>query len=538
MKKADLKKDLKKIVTGDVLDSPMILDKFSTDASIFKITPQVVVQPKNVSDIQKLVGFVNEQKDQKLSLTARTAGTDMTGGPLNRSIILDFTKYFNKVKEVGHGHAITEPGVYYRDFERQTLRKGLFLPSYPASRELCAIGGMVSNNSGGEKTLAYGKTEKYVAEMKMVLRDGNEYVFEPLNHKQLKQKMALQNFEGEIYRKMFELVSNNIDLIEKERPTVSKNSAGYAIWNVWKNEVFDLTKIFVGAQGTLGIMTEVKLNLIHPKHYSKLLVIFVDDLKVLSLVNNKLLALKPESLEFFDYYTLKLGARFFFWKYFWQFIPEAFLALQKMSLPKMVMLAEFTGDTKEEVEIKVHEARCIISRFNLPTRITSAGKDTEKYWQIRRDSFSLLRQRVKDKKTIPFIDDLIVAPDKLPEFLPALEKILKPYKKMLDYTIVGHVGDGNLHIIPLGKLEDQKTREAIPKVAREVYKLIGEYGGSITAEHNDGLIRTPYLNHMFSAKMIKIFEEVKKIFDPDNIFNPGKKVGMTEKKAFGFLKKE
>ena len=257
MKKADLKKDLKKIVTGDVLDSPMILDKFSTDASIFKITPQVVVQPKNVSDIQKLVGFVNEQKDQKLSLTARTAGTDMTGGPLNRSIILDFTKYFNKVKEVGHGHAITEPGVYYRDFERQTLRKGLFLPSYPASRELCAIGGMVSNNSGGEKTLAYGKTEKYVAEMKMVLRDGNEYVFEPLNHKQLKQKMALQNFEGEIYRKMFELVSNNIDLIEKERPTVSKNSAGYAIWNVWKNEVFDLTKIFVGAQGTLGIMTEV-----------------------------------------------------------------------------------------------------------------------------------------------------------------------------------------------------------------------------------------------------------------------------------------
>ena len=538
MKKADLKQDLKKIISGDVLDSPIILDKFSTDASIFKITPQVVVQPKNVSDIQKLVGFVNEHRDQKLSLTARAAGTDMTGGPLNHSIILDFTKYFNKVKEVGHGHAITEPGVYYRDFEKQTLKKGLFLPSYPASRELCAIGGMVSNNSGGEKTLAYGKTEKYVAEMKMVLRDGNEYKFEALNHKQLKEKMALQNFEGEIYRKMFELVSSNIDSIEKGRPTVSKNSAGYTIWNVWKNEVFDLTKIFVGAQGTLGIMTEVKLNLIHPKHYSKLLVIFVDDLKVLSLVNNKLLALKPESLEFFDYYTLKLGARFFFWKYFWQFAPETLLVLRKLSLPKMVMLAEFTGDTKEEVEIKVHEARCIISRFNLPTRITSAGKDTEKYWQIRRDSFSLLRQRVKDKKTIPFIDDLIVAPDKLPEFLPALEKILKPYKKMLDYTIVGHVGDGNLHIIPLGKLEDQKTREAIPKVAREVYKLIGEYGGSITAEHNDGLIRTPYLNHMFSVKMIKIFEEVKKIFDPNNIFNPGKKVGMTEKKAFGFLKKE
>src|SRR5581483_2334025 len=157
-----LQAKLKSVIKGDVLSDPQTIEQYSHDASIFEIKPQVVVFPKDTEDLKNLVKFVNQEKG--LSLTARSAGTDMGGGSINDSIIVAFGKYFNHIKSVDEKskYAVAEPGVFYRDFEKETLKKGLIFPSYPASREICAIGGIVNNNSGGEKSLAYGKTENYV----------------------------------------------------------------------------------------------------------------------------------------------------------------------------------------------------------------------------------------------------------------------------------------------------------------------------------------------------------------------------------------
>ena len=547
--------ELKKIIKGEISSGEKELSSYSRDASIFEVKPQLAVKPKDVEDIKNLVKFVSENKSSNpnLSLTARAGGSDMSGGPLNESIILDFTAHFNKMLGVGNdpaksgdrgaGYAIVEPGVFYRDFEKETLKKDLLLPPYPASREICTVGGMVANNAGGEKSLRYGKTEDYVEELNVVLSDGNEYVFKPLTVDELEQKKKQNDFEGSLYRKTHELLETNYDVIQRARPNVSKNSAGYALWNVWPARhsfseggdlpIFDPTKLFVGSQGTLGLITKIRFRLVKPAKHSQLLVIFLKDLDKIGDLAIDLNKYGPESMESYDDNTIKLafktlpdlikkmgiGALF-------RFIPDLWAIIAGGGIPKLVILAEFTGENKENVQRKVKGLKQeISSKFKVKTRIATNPADVQKYWTIRRESFNLLRKYVKGKKPAPFIDDIIVRPRYLPEFLPKLNKILDEYKDFMIYTIAGHPGDGNFHIIPLMDLSDEKSREIIPEVADKVYDLVIKYSGSITAEHNDGLIRTPYLEKMYGKEAYKLFEEVKKIFDPQNIFNPKKKVG-------------
>ena len=546
--------ELKNIMKGEVVSGENELSAYSRDASIFEVKPQLVIKPKDVDDIKNIVKFVAEHKSSNpgLSITAWAGGSDMSGGPLNESIVLDLTAYMNKILDVGDDYAITQPGVFYRDFEKETLKKGLLLPSYPASRELCAVGGMVANNAGGEKSLRYGKTEDYVEELSVVLNDGNEYIFRPLTVDELEQKKSRNDFEGEIYRKTYELLEANYELIQKAQPDVSKNSAGYNLWDVWNKKTFDLTKLFVGSQGTLGIITKIKFQLIKPAKYSKLLVIFLRDMdKLVDLVVD-LNRYEPESMESYDDNTIKLtfkilpdlvkkmGVSVLF-----RFIPDLWIIMTG-GIPKLVVLVEFTphqtdpliaikkgggfgagqaGESERDLKLRVQKIKKDIeSKFKIRTRIASSKADVQKYWTIRRESFNLLRKHVRGRKTAPFIDDIIVKPEHLPKFLPELNRILNEYKNYMIYTIAGHPGDGNFHIIPLMDLSDERSRSIIPELSAKVYDLVIRYGGSITAEHNDGLIRTPYLEKMYGKEVYQLFDKVKEIFDPQNIFNPGKKV--------------
>ncbi len=541
--------EIKSFFCGDVLTDEETLKKYSRDYSIFAIKPEAVVFPKNAEDVKKLVKFAKEKKrgGEKISLTARSAGSDMTGGPLNDSIIVEFSKYFNRIEETGADYALVQPGVYFRDFEKELKNCDLFFPPYPASKLICAIGGMLANNSGGEKTLAYGKTEDYVLELKAVLSDGEEHVIRPLNKLELQKKLEEESFEGEIYRRLHKLIEENYDLIKAARPDVSKNSAGYYLWNVWDKNTFDLTKLFVGSQGTLGLITEAKLRLVHAKKYSRLAAVFLKDLHPLAALIVAALKFKPESLESYDDKTLWLALRFLpgLIKAMkgnalilgFQFIPELWMLIRG-GVPKMVVLAEFTSDDEEELQKRLAAFKEEALKFGVQVRLTKSKAEAEKYFTIRRHSFDLLHSHSTDKETAPFIDDFIVKPEYLPEFLPKLNRILEPYGNKLTYTIAGHPGSGNFHIIPLMNLKDEASRAIIPKLSEEVYNLVLEYRGSITAEHNDGLIRGPYLKKMYGDKVYALFEEVKNIFDPDNIFNPNKKIGVSLEYALSKIKKD
>jgi len=537
---ATVKEEIEKFFKGEVEHDEATLYKYSHDASLLEVLPKLVLFPKDSEDVKNLVKWVSLHKEHmpegvpELSITPRCAGTDMSGGAIGESIILDFTRHMDKLVKFSEPNAITvQPGMFYRDFEKITLSKGMILPCYTASKSINALGGMFGNNSAGEKTLKYGKTEDYILEAKVIFSDGNEYVVKPLRENELAKKIAQQDFEGEVYKNIFGLINKNKEEIQLAKPKVHKNSAGYYIWNVMQKEnFFDLNKLLVGSQGTLGIVTEITFKLVPDIKYSKLVAIFLNDLEPLGRLVEEVLVLKPETLEAYDNKTMKLAVKFFpdflrnkgfikMFKFMWSFMPE-FKMMLTGGFPKLILLAEFSGENETEVNEKCLKLQEKIKVFKLKVYITKNQSEAEKYWDIRRESFALLRKHVRGMRTAPFIDDIIVRPEFLPKFLPELNAILKKYD--LIYTLAGHAGDGNFHIIPLMDFSLLDTAKVIMELSDKVYDLVAQYHGSNTAEHNDGIIRTPYLNKMYHENTIRIFAEIKRIFDPKNIFNPGKKV--------------
>lgn len=531
---------LQKNLRGDVSVAAKDLSTYSRDTSIFIRTPEVVVFPKNAEDVATLVREVRASRTKDgthASITARSAGTDMSGGPLTTSVVAVFTKYINKVLAVENGYAIVEPGCYYRDFEKATLAKGgQILPSYPASREIAALGGIVNNNSGGERTLEYGKTADYIEEVEVVLDDGSFATFRSLSPDEVEEKKKLKTREGEIYRAMSALLEKNKDAIHDAKPTVSKNSAGYALWDVVDPVTgnMNLAKLICGAQGTLALTTKMKLRLVKQQEHRAMLVIFLNDLKVLPDIVRTVLPFNPESFESYDDNTFTLAIKFLpqmlaqmglvaAVRLGLSFIPEVFMVLRG-GVPKLVLMAEFSEDTALEALAAAQKAKDALAPLSLNTNIMKNERAAEKYWKVRRESFALLRKNVHGLYAAPFIDDFVVPPDTYPEFLPKLDALLAEYKDAFIYTIAGHIGNGNFHIIPLMDLSKESTRNVVLELAPKVYDLVIEYGGTTTGEHNDGIIRTPYLTQLFGANIVSLFEETKRIFDPLDIFNPGKKV--------------
>jgi len=412
--------------------------------------------------------------------------------------------------------------------------------------------------------LKYGKTEDYILQSKVIFADGNEYLVKSLDKNELEKKIAQGDFEGNVYKNIFNLIKEKEEDIKHAKPNVSKNSAGYYIWNVLSPKlkenflallhpadgtfrqqnfssvsdtqnsfVFDLNKLLVGSQGTLGIATEITFKLISENKHSKLVVIFMNDMAPLGRLVDEILTFNPETLETYDDKTMKLAVKFFpdflknkgfigMFKFMWSFLPEFFMMLTG-GFPKLIVLAEFAGENEKVVDDKCAELVKKIKNFKLKVRITRSETEANKYWDIRRESFALLRKHVKGMRTAPFIDDIIVRPEFLPKFLPEVNNILNKYPSLV-YTIAGHAGDGNFHIIPLMDFKRPDTAQVILDAGEKVYDLVLRYQGSITAEHNDGLIRTPYLRKMYGDKIVEIFKEIKNIFDVKNIFNPGKKV--------------
>lgn len=540
----------------------LILDKHSEDTSLFKIIPRIVVFPKNKIEISDLFKFIN--KNSGFSITSRSGGTDMSGGSVNDSIILSFTKYFNNIISVNkkEKEAVVEPGVFYRDFEKETLKQNLLLPSFPASRDICALGGMISNNSGGELSLQYGQTKKYVKELECVLSNGEIVTIKSLKEKELEDKIndSSEEFkntlEYKIYKEIYTLVNSekNKEIIKRNTPITSKNSSGYFLWDILNEEkgemIFNLNKLIVGSQGTLATVSKIKVNLIEPKKYTKMLLVFLKDLKDLGKIRSVVMKYNPESFESYDDHTFKVAMKFFpaliknifsknknkgsfaMIKMTFSFWKEAFLVLT-FGMPKLILLAEFTGDEEDEILERVNKCNQEINNNilkNIKTEIVKTDYEAEKYWTMRRESFNLLREKVKGLHTAPYIDDVVVPGEKLEEFLEELIPILDNYKLL--YTVAGHVGDGNLHIIPLMNFDDPKVKEENLKIINDcsvkVYNLVKKYNGSITAEHNDGLIRTPFLDEIFDKEMLDLFRQVKNIFDPKNILNPRKKVSINQ----------
>lgn len=525
---------LKKQLKGEVLTDIDTRHRVSRDASIYELIPDVVVEPKDSSDIEKIVQLVNKHKagQPKLSITPRSAGTDMSGGAIGNSILLEMTTHFNQIESLRGSTLRVQPGVYIRDIDPVLFAKDLQLGCIPASRALCTIGGIVGNNAGGEQSLRYGNADRSVRQLDVVLADGKTYTVKPLTKRELDRKITENTYESELYRRVYELIEANYDIIHNARPNVNKNSMGYNLWAVWDRQtgIFDMTQLFTGSQGTLGVITDITMEAVPKAKHSGLLLAYLPSIKHLGEIIDSVMAHNPATFEGFDDITFNLGIRYFktFRK---QLGTKEYLRQQahltksvaqfKGHLPSVLLMIEFDAETKNEVYGKISALHDDLKKYRIRMDIEGDEKSSAPFWQIRRAALALLRNQVKGRYASPFIDDMTVQPKYLPKFIPELRKVIRKYK--LPATIQGHFGDGNFHIIPLMDITGTKDQSKLEPVMRELVPIVLKYGGTMAGEHNDGMVRGSWLPAVFGNEVYSLFREVKEIFDPQYIFNPHKK---------------
>ncbi|MCX6805592.1 MAG: FAD-binding oxidoreductase [Patescibacteria group bacterium] len=522
--------DLSVQLSGQVTASKEARDFFSTDGSIFKVIPQIVIYPRHEDDVVKTVKYLNwqAQEGKKVSLTARGKGTDQAGGSLGDGAMLVFPAAMKGLKDITANTVTVEPGMIYSHLQGILHSHWRFLPPYPASMDYCTVGGAVANNSSGEKTLKYGATRNWVKSLKVVLSNGDVIITKRLNKKELKKKQAQSDFEGHLYRTVDALLIKNSDTIHHSRPKVSKNSAGYDLWDVKGSDgSFDMGQLIVGSQGTLGIVSEITFHTAAFSPQNNLVVAHFDDLQKSEDAVHKILTLGPSALEMVDYHTLDFVRKN---------KPEMLKGINIDDLPKLILLAEF-DDVKPKDRIKkANKAAKILAEYTSIIENTDNLAKQDELWQIRRGAAALIWTQQGAKKALPIIEDGVVPVEKMTQYLEGAYALFEKYGVKI--ATWGHAGNANLHIQPFLDLSNMRDRAKIFELTDDYYKLVIKLGGSITAEHNDGIMRGPYLKDMFGSKVYSLFEEVKDLFDPLGFLNPGVKLGVTKEDAMVKMRKE
>lgn len=530
---------------GGVSTDKRVLEKYSTDESIFSINPQVVIQPKNQRDIEIATKVIARETKRfsSLSLTPRAAGTGLSGGSLTDSIVVDVCSYMDHIGEVKvKADSITitcEPGAMWRDVEKKLKKHSAYLPSYTSSKDICSLGGSIGNNAAGPDSLRYGHCADWVEELDVVLADGNTYTLKPLTHKQFKSLIKEKHEHARIAREIFSLIEKSEKEILKNQPKTQKNSAGYALWHVFSTSVadfkkgkgtFDLTRLISGSQGTIGVITNITMRALPIQQNTTLIAVPIFDLQDAARVVTKALEFNPINVEVFDGLTFDLALKNP--DFFKKRLPrlDYYRAMLKMyttfhvrygrKTPEFTMLITLDSDTTQKNP--TYEIIEAISSGNAKARVITSQIEAEMLWQIRRASYTLSKFQDQKKRPAAFLEDMTVPPENLAKFFVEIKKLLKEFN--VTAAVHGHGGNGHLHFYPLLDFTQKTTPFLVEKMSERFYNIAIKYGGNICGEHNDGIIRTPHLSKMFSKSMLELFKETEHIFDPDDIFNPGKKV--------------
>ncbi len=514
---------LNNLIKGEVHSSAAAREAYSRDASIFQVHPLAVLAPRDTEDLAAIIHHVTgiNKHGGKLSIAPRNGGTCMSGGPLTEGLVLDMSAHLQRISEVDtlHKTIVVQAGVMHRDVEAAVSSHGLIFAPYTSSKDLCGIGGMIGNNASGELSLRYGPTSSNIESLKVMLSDGKEYEFKSLDRKQLKKKLELMTYEGDVYRKVTKLINDNRMLIKSHHPKVSKNAAGYALWDLWDKQEhnFNLGRLFIGSQATLGIVTEAKLKLVDKAPYQQMIVCAIDGISQLTDIVRTIVHHNASMCETFDHHTYELAKE--------QYHADAENA-HFANGKHMIVYGIFEGDTKEQAEILAGKAKNVIEQsLQVPVAWIEDQAVKSSYQAIRRYSYKMLKDMNSDtKKAMPFIEDTIVPLEHYGQFVAALEAILEDYD--MTYTYAGHIGEGSIRLIPLVNRTEQ-SRDDVMELEARVNDLVLAFRGSISVDHNDGIIRTPHLAQQYGDDMVALFKEIKHIFDPYDIFNYGKKVNGT-----------
>lgn len=513
---------LQEHVSGEVLTTADARRYFSTDGSVFTVTPALIVYPRNENDVRKTARFTWQlaERGRVIPITARGSGTDQAGAAIGAGIMMVFPAHMHRILELDDksGVVTLEPGTNYGKLQQTLHTHNRFLPPYPSSIEYCTLGGAVANNTCGEKTVKYGSTRDYVRSLRVVLANGEVIETRRLSKRELNKKLGQSNFEGEIYRSLDALIEEQHELIKKTTINVTKNAAGYDIMDVKRKDgSFDLTPLIVGSQGTLGIVTEISLQTEPYNPTTTLIVSYFDDLQKAQEAVLELRGLgdTPSTLEMVDGQLLEVVTRI---------NPNQLKGIIERPFPKVVLLTEFDDASERTQKKQAKKAYKILEKFATNVAVETDPLKQDELWRIRHSAAAVTAYGEGGAKALPIIEDGVVPPERFREFVEAVYKLFDRYK--LQAAMWGHAGDANLHMQPMLDLSQVGDRQKVFKLMDEYYNIVLTLGGSTSGEHGDGRLRAPYLQKLYGPEVYALFQKTKQIFDPYGTLNPGVKMNV------------
>jgi FAD/FMN-containing dehydrogenase/Fe-S oxidoreductase len=511
---AEKLEELGERLRGKLAHDPLIRSVYATGACLYRVEPLAIVWPDGVRDILEVVEFA---RANGIPIIARGGGTSRTGNELGRGIVLDFSKYMNKILELDlQGRKVTvEPGIVLSELNHFLKSHGLFFPPDPSTKDHCTIGGMIANNSSGPMSVKYGTTRAYVESVEVVLANGEIMVTGPFPPGEPRGREGSR--ERHIYGEILRILESYKDAMARERPFCTKDSSGYHLWGVMCCDgSVDLTPLIVGSEGTLGIVTKATLRLmpILPSRLSGL--VYFEDVSTVGEATQLILQYGPSMVEIMERRILELAR-------------ERFPSL-KPHIPdgtEAILVVEIEGERECDLESPFHEMgeRLVEEGLAREVRIAQSPQEAALFAKMRSISGPILNTMRGSRKPRAFIEDPAVHPSRLPEYIRGLREIFQKYG--VEAAIYGHAGDGNLHSMVMIDLSEPEAVALMEAISREVYDLVLRLKGTISGEHGDGRLRSQFLPKQY-PELYGAFVEIKRAFDPENIFNPGMIVGAEE----------
>ncbi|MFQ5398885.1 MAG: FAD-binding and (Fe-S)-binding domain-containing protein [Anaerolineae bacterium] len=534
----DFLHELSRQISGDLRADTVTRTLYSTDASIYQVMPHAVLIPKTVDDVQAAVTLAAKYG---IPLLPRTAGSSLAGQAVNEALVIDFTRHLDRVLEVNREErwVRVQPGIVLDALNLHLRQYGLQFGPDPASSNRAALGGIVSNNSTGAHSILYGMTADHVLEMNVILNDGSAAQFAPLKPAELARKLAGNGRESDIARAIHQLTNNptHQSTIREATPRHWRRCGGYNLdrfvagpsFNWPQDGRFNLAKLVCGAEGTLAVMTEIKLNLVPRPQATALAIAHFDSLVTALTAMPTVLQAQPSAVELLDNLGLTLCRD----------VPEyaRLLATFIEGQPNCVLITEFYGESETELRGKVEGLERLLQRERAGHTAVTTAYDRQRQanvWKVRKVGLGLLMSIKGDHKPIPFIEDAAVPVEHLAEYVTQVEQFCHDLGTEVAYY--AHASAGCLHVRPLINTKKAGEIAKMPDIISFSVELLHGYGGSLSSEHGDGRARSWINERFFGPDLYALYQQVKRIFDPDNLFNPGNIVNagpMTENLRYG-----
>ncbi len=512
-------------VKGEVRFDQFSRILYSTDASIYQVMPIGVVLPRDAEDIAATLKLCAEEG---VPVLPRGAGTSLAGQTVGRAVVIDCSKYMDRILEVdvGRGQVRVEPGVVQDGLNAALAPQRFRLGPDTATSNRATLGGMIGNNSCGARSIVYGKMVDHILALRVLLSDGTELVLNSLDDVGLAEKRREPSQEGLLYRTVLEIVEANRDEIDRRYPKILRRVAGYNLPEMFQRP-FNLARLIVGSEGTLGVVTEATVQIVpRPPHAAVAVVHFRDLLEALEAAQ-VILPHGPSAVELIDKMMLDMT----------RLQPDY---ARRMSFldgdPAALLIVEFAGERGDDVlgRLEAMERSLAQAGMGYATVRAVDFASQDNIWRVRKAGQGLLQGIKGDSKPISFVEDTAVPPERLAPYISRFKEILDRHG--VQAAFYAHASVGCIHVRPLINLKDARQIETMRTIAETVGELVIEYGGAMSAEHGDGQVRGWFLERFFGPAIYQAFRTIKTAFDPQGLMNPGKIVdapAMTENLRYG-----